>query len=85
MCTGRPRTWAGWWATPTSSTAPLFYGATTIVFEGKPVGTPDPGAFWRVISDHGVKVLFTAPTAFRAIKREDSQGEFYKKYDHGPL
>ncbi|MBI5524399.1 MAG: propionyl-CoA synthetase [Desulfarculus sp.] len=61
--------------------APLIYGATTIVFEGKPVGTPDPGAFWRVISQHGVKVLFTAPTAFRAIKREDSKGEYLKKYD----
>ncbi len=62
---------------------PLLYGCTTIVFEGKPVGTPDPGAFWRVISEHGVKVLFTAPTAFRAIKREDSQGEYLKKYDLG--
>jgi propionyl-CoA synthetase len=61
--------------------APLIYGATTIVYEGKPVGTPDPGAFWRVISQHGVKVLFTAPTAFRAIKREDSKGEYLKKYD----
>jgi propionyl-CoA synthetase len=60
---------------------PLLYGATTIVYEGKPVGTPDPGAFWRVISEHGVKCLFTAPTAFRAIKREDPQGEFLKKYD----
>ena len=63
--------------------APLLYGATTIVFEGKPVGTPDPGAFWRVIEDHKVKVLFTAPTAFRAIKREDSKGEYLKKYDLG--
>jgi propionyl-CoA synthetase len=61
--------------------APLFYGATTIVYEGKPVGTPDPGAFWRVISQHGVKVMFTAPTAFRAIKREDSKGEYLQKYD----
>jgi len=61
--------------------APLLYGCTTIVFEGKPVGTPDPGAFWRVISEYGVKVLFTAPTALRAIKREDSQGEFLKQYD----
>ena len=61
--------------------APLLLGATTIVFEGKPVGTPDAGTFWRVISDHGVKVLFTAPTAFRAIKREDPTGEFVKKYD----
>ncbi len=61
--------------------APLFKGCTTILFEGKPVGTPDPGAFWRVISDHGVNVLFTAPTAFRAIKRDDPNGEYLKKYD----
>ena len=61
--------------------APLFYGCTTIVYEGKPVGTPDPGAFWRVISQHGVSVLFTAPTAFRAIKKEDPRGEYLKKYD----
>ncbi len=62
---------------------PLLYGCTTIVFEGKPVGTPDAGAFWRVISQHGVKVLFTAPTAFRAIKREDSGGELFRRYDLG--
>ncbi|HEY9160801.1 MAG TPA: propionyl-CoA synthetase [Desulfomonilia bacterium] len=61
--------------------APLLYGATTIVYEGKPVGTPDPGAFWRVINEHKVKVLFTAPTAFRAIKKEDPTGSFIKKYD----
>ncbi|MCB1857791.1 MAG: propionyl-CoA synthetase [Gammaproteobacteria bacterium] len=61
--------------------APLLHGATTIMFEGKPVGTPDPGAFWRVISEHNVKVLFTAPTAFRAIKREDPEAEYLKKYD----
>jgi propionyl-CoA synthetase len=61
--------------------APLLYGCTTIVYEGKPVGTPDPGAFWRVISQHGVSVLFTAPTAFRAIKKEDPNGEYLKKYD----
>ncbi len=60
---------------------PLLYGNTTIVYEGKPVGTPDPGAFWRVISQHKVKVLFTAPTAFRAIKREDAEGAYLKKYD----
>ncbi len=60
---------------------PLLYGATTIVFEGKPVGTPDAGTFWRVISEHKVKSFFTAPTAFRAIKREDPTGEFVKKYD----
>ena len=60
---------------------PLLAGCTTILYEGKPVGTPDPGAFWRVISEHDVKVLFTAPTAFRAIKREDPNGEFIRKYD----
>jgi len=61
--------------------APLIHGNTTIVFEGKPVGTPDAGTFWRVISDHNVKSFFTAPTAFRAVKREDPRGEFVKKYD----
>ena len=60
---------------------PLFHGNTTILYEGKPVGTPDPGAFWRVISEHKVKAMFTAPTAFRAIKREDPAGELIKKYD----
>ena len=59
---------------------PLLYGATTVVFEGKPVGTPDPGAFYRMIDEYGVKVLFTAPTDFRAIKREDSKGDYFKKY-----
>ena len=54
--------------------APLLHGNTTIVYEGKPVGTPDPGAFWRVIAQHGVAALFTAPTAFRAIKKEDPSG-----------
>ena len=54
--------------------APLLVGATTIVFEGKPVGTPDAGTFWRVIAEHGVGSFFTAPTAFRAIKREDPGG-----------
>ena len=61
--------------------APLLIGATTVVFEGKPVGTPDPGTFWRVISEHGIKALFTAPTAFRAIKKEDPDGTFIGKYD----
>ena len=61
--------------------APLLAGCTTLMYEGKPVGTPDPGAFWRVISEHNVKVLFTAPTAFRAIKKEDPDGEYLKKYD----
>ncbi|MCU0822718.1 MAG: propionyl-CoA synthetase [Spirochaetes bacterium] len=61
--------------------APLLNGNTTIMYEGKPVGTPDPGAFWRIISQHNVKVLFTAPTAFRAIKKEDPNGEYLKKYN----
>ena len=60
---------------------PLFHGCTSVVFEGKPVGTPDPGSFWRVISEYGVKTLFTAPTAFRAIKKEDPNGDYFKKYD----
>jgi propionyl-CoA synthetase len=61
--------------------APLLQGCTTILYEGKPVGTPDPGAFWRLIAQHGVSVLFTAPTAFRAIKKEDPQGAHMGKYD----
>ncbi len=61
--------------------APLLKGCTTILFEGKPVGTPDAGAFWRVISEHKVKTLFTAPTAFRAIKRDDPQGKLLSDYD----
>jgi propionyl-CoA synthetase len=60
---------------------PLFHGNTTILYEGKPVGTPDPGAFWRVISQHRVRAFFTAPTAFRAIKRDDPQGEHVRRYD----
>ena len=60
---------------------PLLKGCTTVLFEGKPVGTPDAGVFWRVISEHNVKVMFTAPTAFRAIKREDPQAELMKNYD----
>jgi len=60
---------------------PLFAGNTTVLYEGKPVGTPDAGAFWRVIAEHKVKVLFTAPTAFRAIKREDPDGKLTSKYD----
>ncbi len=60
---------------------PLFKGCTTIMFEGEPVGTPDAGVFWRIISQHKVKSLFTAPTAFRAIKREDPNAEYVKKYD----
>lgn len=60
---------------------PLLHGCTTLVYEGKPVGTPDAGAFWRVISEHKVAVQFTAPTAFRAIKREDPNGELLGQYD----
>lgn len=60
---------------------PLFNGSTSILYEGKPVGTPDPGAYWRVISEYGVKAFFTAPTAFRAIKKEDPRGEHIGKYD----
>ena len=61
--------------------APLIYGCTSILFEGKPVGTPDAGVFWRIVSQHGAVALFTAPTAFRAIKREDPEGELIRKYD----
>lgn len=61
--------------------APLLTGCTSILYEGKPVGTPDAGAFWRVIRDHGVDVLFTAPTAFRAIKRDDPTGSLLARYD----
>ena len=61
--------------------APLIHGNTTVVFEGKPVGTPDAGTFWRVISEYNVRSFFTAPTAFRAIKREDPTGEMIKDYD----
>ena len=76
---GPPPTSAGSSATPTSSTRPLIVGATTILYEGKPVGTPDAGAFWRVIADHGVEGLFTAPTAIRAIKKEDPDGELIEQ------
>jgi len=65
--------------------APLIHGNTTIVFEGKPVGTPDAGTFWRVIEEHKVRSFFTAPTAFRAVKREDAKGEYLKKYDLSSL
>jgi propionyl-CoA synthetase len=61
--------------------APLLTGCTTILYEGKPVGTPNPGAFWRVIAQHGVRVLFTAPTAFRAIKKEDPAGSHLEGHD----
>jgi propionyl-CoA synthetase len=61
--------------------APLLYGCTSVLYEGKPVGTPDAGAFWRVIAQHGVSVMFTAPTAFRAIKRDDPDGKLIRRYD----
>ncbi len=64
---------------------PLFHGCTTVIYEGKSVGTPDPGAFWRVISEHGVSVLFCAPTAFRAIRREDPEASYLLKYDLSSL
>lgn len=60
---------------------PLLAGNATVIFEGKPVGTPDAGTFWRVVSDHDVKVLFTAPTAFRAIRRDDPDGDHIRRYD----
>ncbi len=65
--------------------APLLLGAATVMFEGKPIGTPDPGAFWRIISEYRVRALFTAPTAIRAIKREDPNGEYMKKFDMSSL
>ncbi len=65
--------------------APLLHGCTTVLFEGKPVGTPDAGVFWRIISEHKVSTLFTAPTAFRAIKREDPDGKLLNDYDIGSL
>ena len=65
--------------------APLLAGNATVLYEGKPVGTPDPGAFWRVISEHRVSVLFTAPTAFRAIKKEDPVGDYISRYDISSL
>ena len=71
------------WAVGHSYTVygPLMHGCTSLLYEGKPVGTPDAGAFWRVVAQHGVKVLFTAPTAFRAIKKEDPEGEHLKAHD----
>jgi propionyl-CoA synthetase len=65
--------------------APLICGATTVLYEGKPVGTPDAGAFWRVIAQYGVSALFTAPTAIRAIKKEDPEGRLIADYDLGSL
>ena len=65
--------------------APLLYGCTTILFEGKPIMTPDAGVFWRIVEEYKVKALFTAPTAFRAIRKEDPDGKFIKKYDLSSL
>jgi propionyl-CoA synthetase len=65
--------------------APLLAGATTVLYEGKPVGTPDSGAFWRVVAEHGVSVLFTAPTAIRAVKKDDPQGERMREHDLSSL
>ena len=65
--------------------APLLRGCTTVMYEGKPVGTPDAGAFWRVCAQHGVKVLFTAPTAMRAIKQQDPEGKLLATYDLSKL
>ncbi|WP_181701181.1 propionyl-CoA synthetase [Chthonobacter albigriseus] len=65
--------------------APLLIGATTVVYEGKPVGTPDAGAFWRMVEEYRIAALFTAPTAFRAIKKEDPNGTFLAKYDRSSL
>jgi propionyl-CoA synthetase len=75
------------WAVGHSYTvyAPLFHGCTTILYEGKPVGTPDAGVFWRVISQHRVRTLFTAPTTFRAIRQQDPDGELIGRYDIGSL
>jgi propionyl-CoA synthetase len=65
--------------------APLLTGATTVLYEGKPIGTPDAGQFWRVVADHGVKALFTAPTAFRGIKKEDPEASYLGQYDVSSL
>src|SRR5690348_13551169 len=65
--------------------APLLTGATTVLYEGKPVGTPDASAFWRVVSDYGAKAMFTAPTAYRAIKKEDPSGSLRVGHDLSSL
>src|SRR5699024_545370 len=65
--------------------APLIGGATPVVYEGKPVGTPDAGAFWRVASDHKAKVMLSAPTAYRAIRAADPEAELWRRYDLMPL
>lgn len=75
------------WAVSHSYTVygPMLVGATTILYEGKPIGTPDAGTFWRLVSEYGAKTMFTAPTAVRAIAREDPQGLLAKKYDLSKL
>ena len=78
---GAAPTSAGWSATATSSMRRCCTAATSILYEGKPVGTPDAGAYWRVISEYGAVAFFTAPTAFRAIKKEDPEGKHFSKYD----
>ena len=65
--------------------APLFHGCSTVLFEGKPVGTPDAGTFWRIISEYKVKSFFTAPTALRAVKKEDNEGKYIDKEKLKPL
>ena len=84
-CSGPPPTSAGWWGTATSSTRRCSPAAPRIMYEGKPVGTPDAGAFWRVCAQHGVKVLFTAPTAMRAIKKQDPEGKLAAQHDLSKL
>lgn len=64
---------------------PFLRGATTVLYEGKPTGSPDPGAFWRIIQQYKVKGMYTAPTAMRAIRKEDSNGEYIKLYDVSSL
>ena len=84
-CSGPRPMWAGSSAIPTSSMRRCCMAAPPILYEGKPVGTPDAGAFWRVIAEHGVVALFTAPTAFRAIKKEDPEGELLETLRPLPL
>ncbi|KAI8638384.1 hypothetical protein BD408DRAFT_405708 [Parasitella parasitica] len=85
--TGQPKITYSTWAVSHSYTiyGPMLIGATTILYEGKPIGTPDAGTFWRLISEYGAKTMFTAPTAARAIAREDPQGLLAKKYDLSSL
>ena len=65
--------------------APLIYGVTTVIYEGKPIKTPDAGAFWRMVEEHKIKNIFTAPTAIRAIRKEDPEGKLFQKYDTSSL